>query len=78
MPKDELSYAVEHRLRFIDFLVAHYGTVRRSAIVDYFGVSMQQASFDMSKYQELAPNNITYSLSKKMYVRTDTFERLWR
>ncbi|MDR3392173.1 MAG: hypothetical protein P4L77_10625 [Sulfuriferula sp.] len=78
MEKDKLSYAVEQRLRFIDFLIAQYGHINRSAVADYYGVSVQQASHDLTQYQELAPKNIAYDLKKKTYVRTDSFERLWK
>ncbi|WP_321904444.1 hypothetical protein [Paraburkholderia tropica] len=73
----DLKYAVEQRLRFIDFLVAHYGTVNRAALVDYFGISMPCASGDLSEYQEFAPNNIVYDKKAKAYVRSTNFKRVW-
>jgi hypothetical protein len=73
----ELSYAVEQRLRFIDFLVAHYGSINRAALVDYFGISMPTASNDFGLYIEHAPNNVTYDMSAKTYVRGANFKRVW-
>lgn len=32
-----MNYAVQQRLRFIDFLLYHYGRINRSVIMDYFG-----------------------------------------
>lgn len=72
-----LKYAVEQRLRFIDFLVAHYGTLNRGALMDYFGISMPQASNDIQEYMKLAPANISYDLSAKAYVRAAGFVRIW-
>lgn len=71
------SYAVEHRLRFIDFLFHQYGQVNRSAITDYFGVSTPQASNDLGDYLELAPANATYDARAKAYIRTPEFKRVW-
>lgn len=72
-----LTYAVEQRLRFIDFLLYHYGTLNRSAIMDYFGVSMPQASTDIRDYLDIAPNNAIYDKSEKTYKRSETFVRVW-
>jgi hypothetical protein len=72
-----MSYAETQRLRLIEFLVDHYGTVRRSAVMDYFGVSQPQASADLKRYMELAPKNLVYDTSKKAYVRSVGFARVW-
>ena len=72
-----MSYGETQRLRLIDFLVDHYGTVRRLAVMDYFGVSQPQASADLKRYMELAPNNIKYDSSVKAYVKTEAFVRVW-
>lgn len=72
-----MNYAEKQRLRLIDFLLDRYGTVRRSAIMDYYGVSQPQASADIKKYIELAPANIEYNKSLKTYVKTKTFKRVW-
>ena len=64
------------RLAFIEFLLAEYGTVNRTAISDYFGLSLQQASNDIQAYIAIAPGNMTYDLSAKTYRRTDIFRRV--
>lgn len=73
----QYSYAVEQRLRFIDFLLAQYGTINRSALVDYYGISIPQASADIQEYVSLAPDNIRYDLSAKLYRKTDVFKRVY-
>jgi hypothetical protein len=77
MRTNDIKYAVEQRLRLIDFLVAHYGTLRREAIVDYFGISTPQASLDIRQYMELAPSNLAYDKHSKCYRRADDFKRVW-
>jgi len=76
-PTDQLSFAHTFRLRFIDFLLAEYGTLNRSAIMDYFGISMPQASRDIQTYIALAPSNLEYDRVGKTYRRTDDFQRVW-
>lgn len=34
-----MQYAIEQHLRLLDFLLAQYGTVNRSSLEDYFGIS---------------------------------------
>lgn len=73
-----LKYAVEQRLRFVDFLVDHYGTINRGALIDYFGISMPCASNDIRDYISMAPNNLIYDKSAKAYMRAASFERVWK
>lgn len=74
----ELRYAVEQRLRFIDFLIAHYGSINRGALVDYFGISTPCASLDIGEYIKRAPANIVYDKNAKTYVRAASFKRIWQ
>lgn len=77
MSNGKVSYAVEQRLRLIDFLLAHYGTVNRSALVDYFGISVPQASADIRQYLQLAGPNAKYDKSAKTYRCTEDFVRYY-
>jgi transcriptional regulator with XRE-family HTH domain len=72
-----ITYAVELRLRFIDFLLHQYGTLNRSAGMDYFGISSPQASRDIHDYIALAPENIVYDTTAKTYIRGANFARVW-
>ncbi|MCK4620700.1 MAG: hypothetical protein KAT62_00655 [Desulfuromonadales bacterium] len=71
------TYAVEQRLRFIDFLLHQYGTLNRSAMVDFFGISEPCATRDIQKYIELVPANAVYDKTAKTYVRGADFRRVW-
>ena len=72
-----VSYAVEQRLRLIDFLLHHYGSVGRAEIEDFFGVGGATATRDFALYAEKAPDNALLNQSSKRYVRSDTFIRLY-
>jgi len=73
-----MNYAIEQRLRLIDFLFDHYGYVRREMIMDYYGVSIAQVSLDFKRYQELAPDNLKYNTSAKYWERTQAFVRVYK
>lgn len=69
-----LRWAVERRLRFIEFRLYWEGGINRGDIIGFFGVSVPQASKDLSQYQELAPGNMAYDKSEKRYFAADTFQ----
>lgn len=75
---EKITYAVEQRLRLIDFLLTHYGTLNRAAIMDFFGVSRVQASIDIQQYLKIAPLNATYDKTAKAYKRTSGFVRIYQ
>lgn len=72
-----MKWAVRERLRMIDFLLDHYGELNRAAICDYFGISVPQATKDLTKYQSVAPGNMLYSTTRKKYTKSDQFKRRW-
>jgi predicted DNA-binding transcriptional regulator YafY len=68
-----MRWGVEQRLEFIEFRLFWEGAINRSDIVDYFGVSVPQASKDLTLYQERAPGNLEYDKRSKRYVAADKF-----
>ena len=66
----------ERRLEFIDFRLLWDGTINRSELVDFFGISSQQASSDLARYIEQAPGNLLYDKSAKTYRATAGFKPL--
>ena len=72
-----LTYAVEQRLRFVDFLLAQYGHVKRAALIDYFGIGYATATRDFGAYHQIAPGNMALNPSDKTYYRTTAFVRVW-
>jgi hypothetical protein len=66
-------WGTEQRLEFIEFRAYWEGGVNRSDITERFGVSVPQASNDLSQYRELAPANLIYDASAKRYVTAAEF-----
>lgn len=66
-------WSQERRLEFIDFRLRWDGRLNRGDLMDFFGVSVPQASLDISRYTELAPDNLIYDRSSRVYVATDSF-----
>lgn len=70
---ERLRWGTEQRLEFIEFMAFWEGGVRRADITGRFGVSVPQASNDLTLYQRLAPSNLRYDSSEKRYVPTLEF-----
>jgi hypothetical protein len=64
----------ERRLEFIDFRLLWDRTVNRGDVVDFFRVSIQQASADLAAYAQLAPRNLRYDKTGKTYRATEDFK----
>lgn len=64
----------ERRLEFIDSRLFWEGRLNRSALTDFFRISVPQASLDLAEYQRLAPSNVAYDVSQKAYVATAGFQ----
>jgi hypothetical protein len=63
----------ERRLEFIDFRLQWGGRLNRADLTAFFGISIPQASLDLARYMELAPNNIRYDKRAKIYKATPEF-----
>ncbi len=72
-PKTGSRWGQDRRLEFIDFRLQWDGRLNRSDLTDFFGISVPQASLDISKYQELRPGNMEYDRSSRVYVATAAF-----
>lgn len=66
---DRLSY-IELRLRFM-------GEIRRSDLVNRFGIQSAAATRDFSLYKTLAPANLDYDSRAKIYVLGQQFQPLF-
>jgi hypothetical protein len=69
-------YAVNQRLRLIDFLLAHYGNAGRAELVDYFGIGPAVATRDFAAYNLMLPGNMALNQATKRWVRCESFRRL--
>ncbi|MBR1191481.1 WYL domain-containing protein [Bradyrhizobium sp. AUGA SZCCT0160] len=69
----DLRWGVEKRLEFIEFRLLWEGGINRADIMKRFGVSVPQASKDLSLYEEKAPGNLLYDKSEKRYFAAPKF-----
>jgi hypothetical protein len=69
----DLRWGVTKRLEFIDFRLFWDGAFNRKDLVDFFGISEQQASSDIAQYQTRAERNLRYDRSQKSFIRTEQF-----
>ena len=70
-------WSQERRLEFIDFRLRWEGRLNRSDLTSFFGISVPQASLDIAKYLELAPQNAVYDRSERLYTPTLSFVALF-
>jgi predicted DNA-binding transcriptional regulator YafY len=71
---EPLRWALESRLDFLERKLFWEGTANRRDLIERFGVSEQQASSDLTRYQALAPDNLVYDKSGKTYRTSEAFE----
>jgi hypothetical protein len=69
-----MRWGVEKRLEFIEFRLFWEGGINRADIIERFGVSVPQASKDLTLYEEKAPGNLLYDKSAKLYRAGKTFK----
>jgi hypothetical protein len=72
-----LNWSTRKRLHYLEFKLFWEGRVNRGDLTAEFGISIPQASVDITRYQELAPHNISYNPSAKYYAPTETFNPLF-
>ena len=72
--KGNARWGQDRRLAFIDFRLRWDGRINRSDLTDFFGISVPQASLDIARYSELAPQNLAYDRSSRVYKATETFQ----
>lgn len=75
MSAHPLNAKLLERLRFIDFTLEYFGVIRRAHLMDYFGISLPQASNDFAHYQNIAPANMEYDIHARTYRKTAAFVR---
>src|SRR5438876_2495539 len=70
---EKMRWGVEKRLEFIEFRLFWEGGINRADIMERFGVSVPQASKDLSLYEENAPGNLVYDKKQKRYLAAPAF-----
>lgn len=64
---EDLSLAQRERLAYIDFLLYFFGEIGRPDLIERFGVAPAGATRDLAIYREIAPQNIEFDGSNKIY-----------
>jgi WYL domain len=72
-----IPWSTRKRLQHLEFKLNWEGRVNRGDLTAEFGISIPQASVDFTKYQELAPHNISYNSSAKYYIPTEAFKPIF-
>lgn len=72
-PRKSGTWGQERRLQFIDFRLRWEGRINRTDLTDFFGISVPQASVDIGKYLDIAPQNLAYDHSTRTYLATVGF-----
>jgi hypothetical protein len=72
-PEKLARWGQDRRLEFIDFRLLWDGRINRADLTSFFGISVPQASLDLTRYQELAPKNVEYDRREKVYLATKDF-----
>lgn len=70
---DRLSQAQRERLAYVDFCLYFHGCLSRGDLERRFGISVAAASRDLACYRNLAPENMAYDGSEKVYRIEETF-----
>ena len=68
------NWGQQQRLEFIEFRLFWEGRLNRSDLMEFFGISRPQASLDLARYIEAAPQNITYDKKQKTYLANRRFK----
>ena len=64
---ESLSHAQRERLAYIDFRLYFMGEVGRPDLANRFGIAPAAATRDLALYREVAPKNIEFDGSSKIY-----------
>jgi predicted DNA-binding transcriptional regulator YafY len=64
---ESLSHAQRDRLAYIDFRLYFFGEIGRPDLASRFGVAPAGATRDIALYREIAPQNIEFDGSSKVY-----------
>ena len=70
---DNVGQAQRDRLAFIEFRLWFLGDVSRRDLMDRFGIAPAGATRDLAAYRDLAPQNVTFDGSRKVYITGPDF-----
>jgi len=68
-----MTWAVERRLDYIDWVLARRGFVFRSDLVLQFGVSLNQATHDLGDFLDAHPDAMAYDARARRYTAAEPY-----
>lgn len=74
---EDVGQAQRERLFHIDFRAWFLGRVTRGALIQRFGIKEAAATRDLALYRSLAPGNLVFEGSEKIYLCSDSFRPLF-
>jgi hypothetical protein len=73
-PKSPIRWGQRQRFAFLERRLFWEGSISRQDLMTQFDISAPQASADVMRYSELAPNSISFDRSLKTYTALAGFE----
>lgn len=73
MEQEKVGWSVKRRMEFIEMRLIWEGRVNRRDLIEFFRISVPQASADIGRYQDLAPGNLTYDAGARTFVPAPDF-----
>lgn len=74
---DALSQKQRDRLAYIEFRLWFLGDACRRDLMERFGIAPAVATRDFTAYRELAPQNMAFEGSRKVYVPSERFSPMF-
>jgi hypothetical protein len=74
---EDVGQAQRERLFHIDFRAWFLGRVTRGALIQRFGIKEAAATRDLALYRHLAPGNLVFEGSEKVYLCSERFRPLF-
>ncbi len=74
---EELGHAQRERLAYIDFRLYFMGEIGRPDLSSRFGMAPNAATRDLGLYRQIAPQNIDFDGSHKIYRISKTFSPIF-
>lgn len=75
--KPTARWGQERRLEFIEYRLQWDRVINRSDLTTFFGISVPQASLDLSEYSRRAAGNLEYDGRTKIYRASTTFSPIF-
>jgi hypothetical protein len=74
---ENFAQAQRNRLAFIEFRLWFLGDISRRDLMERFGIAPAMATRDLAAYRDLAPGNIDFEGSRKIYITGKDFAPLF-